>query len=92
MDHEEQSDFLRAMAHPVRLKMVKGLMSNECNVNSIVEKLGLPQSTVSQHLGILRRSGIIAAKKEGVRTCYRVVDKRARELIRMLKRSEGPRS
>ncbi len=50
----------------------------------MVEKLGLPQSTVSQQLSILRSRGIIAPEKDGVRTCYRVVDARVHEIIRAL--------
>ena len=84
MDYEKESEILKALGHPVRLKMVEGLMNNECNVNKIVDVLNIPQSTASQHLGILKSRGIVVAKKEGVRTCYRVVDKRVRRIIHML--------
>ncbi|MDD3089257.1 MAG: metalloregulator ArsR/SmtB family transcription factor [Candidatus Omnitrophica bacterium] len=84
IDIEKDSLMLKAMAHPVRLKMVRGLMRNECNVGKIVSSLGLPQSTVSQHLGILRSCGIIAAKKDGVKTCYRVTNMRVRAIIKVL--------
>ncbi|MDD4956869.1 MAG: metalloregulator ArsR/SmtB family transcription factor [Candidatus Omnitrophica bacterium] len=84
IDNEKDSDILKAMAHPVRLRMIRGLLAHECNVNSIVGELGLPQSTVSQHLAILKSRGIIAAKKDGVRTCYRVIDKRVAALVKVL--------
>ncbi|MBN1823433.1 MAG: winged helix-turn-helix transcriptional regulator [Endomicrobiales bacterium] len=85
--YEKDSEILKAIGHPVRLKMVEGLINNkDCNVNDMVKKMGLPQSTVSQHLGILRSRGIIAPRKDGVRTCYRVVDDRVEELIRVLKK------
>ena len=75
------SDIFKALGHPVRLKIVDGLLSHTCNVGEIVEGLGLPQSTVSQHLGLLRSRGIIAPEKDGVRTCYKVVDAKVRGII-----------
>jgi len=85
MDYEKDSELLKALGHPVRLKIVEGLMSNECNVNKIMDVLGIPQSTVSQHLGVLKSQGIVVARKDGVRTCYRVVDERVKEILRVLK-------
>lgn len=86
MDFEKDSEILKALGHPIRLKMLCGLlMDNDCNVNKIVDELELPQSTVSQHLGILRNKGIIKPVKDGVRTCYQVVDKRVVDIIRLFK-------
>ena len=85
MDFERQSELLKALGHPVRLKMLCGLMeASGCHVNKMVEKLGLPQSTVSQHLGILRSRGIIVPEKKGVMTCYKVVDARVIDLVKLL--------
>lgn len=84
MDYDKKSEILKALGHPVRLQMVQGLMRNECNVSKIVGILGLPQSTVSQHLGILKSRGIIMAKKQGVRTCYVVVDPKVKKIIKAL--------
>jgi len=81
---QEFSEILKALGHPARLKIVEGLIRHPCHVNEIVEGLGLPQSTVSQHLGILRSRGIISPRKEGVQTCYLVSDKRVREIIKFL--------
>ena len=82
--YQKYSEVFKALGHPVRLKIVDGLLSHSCNVGEIVEGLGLPQSTVSQHLGILRNQGIIAPKKDGVRTCYKVVDAKVRQIIAFL--------
>ena len=84
MNYEKESEILKALGHPIRLKMVEGLISNECNVNKIVDVLNIPQSTASQHLGILKSRGIVIARKEGVRTCYRVVDERVRKIVQLL--------
>lgn len=85
MDYQKTSDVLKALAHPVRLKILQGLMANECSVGTIVDKLGLPQSTVSQHLALLRGAGIIVPRKEGVKTCYQVVDEKVREVMGIYK-------
>ncbi len=82
--YDKDSELLKALGHPVRLKMVEGLLGRECNVTKMVAALGLPQSTVSQHLGILKSRGIVQIRKEGVKTCYRVTDARLARLIKLL--------
>ncbi len=84
IDHNVTSEMLKALGHPVRLRIVEGLLRHECNVNKIVGVLGLPQSTVSQHLALLRLHGIVTLRKEGVKTCYRVVDPKIAQLIKIL--------
>ena len=84
MDYSRESELLKALAHPVRLKIVEGLINNECNVNKIVANLGLPQSTISQHLSILKSRGIVKARKDGLRTCYKVADPKAVEIVKIM--------
>ena len=84
IDFNRDSELLKALGHPVRMKMAVGLLSGECHVDKMVRKLGLPQSTVSQHLGVLRNQGILEIRKDGVRTCYKVVDKRVIALLKAL--------
>ncbi len=86
IDYEKDSQLLKALGHPVRLRMAEGLLGKECNVNKMVKALGLPQSTVSQHLGILKSRGIVRVRKEGVKTCYRVTDLRIASVIKMLRK------
>ncbi|KMQ52361.1 Transcriptional regulator, ArsR family [Chitinispirillum alkaliphilum] len=79
------SEKFKALGHPVRLTIVERLIkhhSDRCNVNKMSEKLNLPQPTVSQHLSILKRVGIIEAQKDGVNTCYKVIDE---QIIRFFK-------
>ena len=85
-DYQKDSEVLKALGHPLRLRIIDGLISQgECNVKLIVEELKMPQATVSQHLGILKNTKIIESRKEGVKTCYRVVDQRVCDIIRILK-------
>lgn len=84
MDFIEAGELLKALGHPVRLEMVRNLMKDECNVNGIVARLGIPQSTASQHLKVLKDRGIITPRKNGVITCYRVIDERVKKILDIL--------
>jgi DNA-binding transcriptional ArsR family regulator len=86
VNYEKVSETLKALAHPSRLKMVAGLLKNECNVAQIQRVLGLPQSTISQHLRILKNAGIIKGRREGTKTCYRVIDARVRKFVEIIRR------
>ena len=79
MEHE--AAIYRALGHPVRLAIARGLLKNECNVNKIVDRLGLPQSSVSQHLGVLKSAGVIKGERKGTMICYRVVDDLVRKIL-----------
>jgi ArsR family transcriptional regulator len=82
-DYMKESEILKALAHPVRLRMAVGLVGSECNVTKMVKALGLPQSTVSQHLAVLKTRGIVEVHKAGVRTCCRVTDPRIKALLKI---------
>ncbi|NLJ77307.1 MAG: winged helix-turn-helix transcriptional regulator [Peptococcaceae bacterium] len=82
--YREKADLLKALAHPTRLCIVHGLIENDCNVNGIIERLGMPQSTVSQQLAVLRNKGIIEGRRNGTVVCYSVVNKEARRFVNML--------
>jgi ArsR family transcriptional regulator len=86
VSYEKVSERLKALAHPARLKMVTGLLKDECNVAQIQKALGLPQSTISQHLRVLKNADIIKGRKEGTKTCYRVIDEQVKKIVRIIKR------
>lgn len=79
-----ESEVLKVLGHPVRLKIVAGLCTHECNVKHIWECLGLPQATVSQHLALLKHKGIIEGKREGVEVHYSVINPLAKRIIESL--------
>ena len=61
----------RALAHPARLRIVRLLMQKQvCICGEVVEELPLAQSTVSQHLKILKNAGLIFGQVEGPSICY----------------------
>jgi DNA-binding transcriptional ArsR family regulator len=79
-----EAEVLKVLGHPIRLKIVAGLCTRECNVKHIWECLGLPQATVSQHLALLKNKGIIAGKREGVEVHYSVIHPLAKKIIAAL--------
>jgi DNA-binding transcriptional ArsR family regulator len=83
---ESEAEICKVLGHPVRLKIVAGLCSQECNVKHIWECLGLPQATVSQHLALLKNKGIIEGKREGVEVHYSVTNPLARKIIALMTR------
>ena len=80
----QKSELLKAISHPIRLCIVKGLMEKESNVTNIQECLDLPQSTVSQHLFKLKVAGIIKGKRKSLEISYQVINNDIRKIIRML--------
>lgn len=79
-----EADVLKILGHPIRLKIVSGLCSNDCNVKHIWECLGIPQAIVSQHLARLKRKGIITGKREGSKVHYSVSNDFARRVVSLL--------
>ena len=83
-DIDRASHSLKAMSHPLRLKILCVLGDNEISVQDIVDAVGTTQSNISQHLAILRDKGILASRKEANRVYYRVHDARTLRLISMM--------
>jgi DNA-binding transcriptional ArsR family regulator len=84
-DIERASRSLKAMSHPLRLKILCTLGDKEISVQDIVERVGTSQSNISQHLAILRDKGILASRKDANRVYYRVGDGRTLQLISMMR-------
>jgi ArsR family transcriptional regulator len=84
-DIERASRSLKAMSHPLRLKILCTLGDQEVSVQDIVEHVGTSQSNISQHLAILRDKGILASRKDANRVFYRVSDARTLRLVGMMK-------
>jgi len=82
---EQKSEILKALAHPVRLCITRRLLNAEVsNVTAMQSCLGVPQSTISQHLAKLKAAGIIEGEREGVKINYFVVNEDAKRIISAL--------
>lgn len=84
-DIDRASRSLKAMSHPLRLKILCTLGGQEVSVQDIVERVGTSQSNISQHLAILRDKGILSSRKDANRVFYKVVDNRTLQLISMMR-------
>ncbi len=83
-DIDRASRSLKAISHPLRLKILCVLGNKEVNVQDIVDSVGTSQSNISQHLAILRDKGILISRKDANKVYYRVGDHRTLRLISMM--------
>ena len=88
--YEREADILKVLGHPIRLKIVAGLLTEGCNVKKIWECLGLPQATVSQHLALLKNKGIIEGRRTGVEVFYTVISDDARRIVKAVFQQSTP--
>ncbi|MCK5639256.1 MAG: winged helix-turn-helix transcriptional regulator [Gammaproteobacteria bacterium] len=84
-DIERAARALKAMSHPIRLKILCALGDKELSVQDIVERAGTSQSNISQHLGILRDKNILVTRKDANRVYYRIEDHRTLQLIELMR-------
>ena len=84
-DAHELALVCKALGHPVRVHILQYLkQANRCICGKIVEVLPLAQSTVSQHLKILKEAGLIVGEIEGPRTCYCLNKKKLTRLKKLI--------
>ncbi|MEH6849998.1 MULTISPECIES: ArsR/SmtB family transcription factor [Bacillus] len=80
--YESIAGILKVLAHPVRLCLVETLLTKgPTNVTTMYEKLGMPQSTISQHLAKLKAAKIVAGTRKGLEIYYEVVDSRTKMIV-----------
>jgi ArsR family transcriptional regulator len=79
--NEELAAFAKAVGHPARVQILRILAHRTtCVCGDIVDELPLAQSTVSQHLKILKEVGLIRGEVDGPRTCYCIEPRAVRRL------------
>jgi len=84
-DIQQAAHAVKAIAHPLRLKILCVLGDQEVSVQDIVEQVGTSQSNISQHLSILRDKGVLATRKDANRVFYRIGDLRTLKLVVMMR-------
>ena len=80
-----QAEFCKSLADGKRLMIIHELRGGEKSVNELVENMGLKQSNTSQHLGVLRRAGVITARREGNTVYYSLSNDRIGEACDMVR-------
>lgn len=89
---DEASSLLKALGHPLRLRLVCGLVREPSSLSRIAGDLGSPISTVALHLGVLRRAGVLTEERNGAEILFRVGDPRARSILGALCASGAERA
>jgi ArsR family transcriptional regulator len=79
---EEKSKLIKALSHPVRLCIVKNLSTEgSTNVKNMQLCLDTPQSTISQHLSILKNAGIITGNRCGLEVFYSISNNKIKKIV-----------
>ena len=78
------AEMFKALAHPLRLRIVGVLSGGELHVNGLAERLGVPQAIVSQQLRILRAANLVAPQTADGRAIYRIVEPRLFKMLACL--------
>ncbi len=81
-----KSDLFKALGHPLRVQVLEQLAGGERSVGSLAEVLGAELSNLSQQLGVLRRAGVVATRREGNTIFYGLRDPGVAELLAISKR------
>ncbi|MDZ4201688.1 MAG: metalloregulator ArsR/SmtB family transcription factor [Gallionella sp.] len=84
-DIQQAAEAMKAIAHPLRLKILCVLGDQEVSVQDIVDQVGTSQSNISQHLAILREKNVLATRKDANRVYYRISDLRTLKLVGMMR-------
>jgi ArsR family transcriptional regulator len=85
---EDAAAVLRAVAHPLRLRLLEILeQEEECNVSRLCGLSGSPQPFVSQQLARMRHEGVLAARREGSQVFYRVARPEILDVLKCVRRA-----
>ena len=79
---DSAAELFSILATPVRLKIISAVCQEEKNVSQLLDMIDTTQPNMSQHLGTLYRSGILAKRREGTQIYYRLQSERVATLCR----------
>ncbi len=86
--HEVKAELFRALGHPLRVRVLellsgtdKRLDFTESTVSALLHETGIEPSTLSTHLAVLRRAGVVQTRREGTTIFYRLADPSVQELL-----------
>lgn len=81
---DQACDLLKALANPHRLMIVCSLLEREQSVGALAQTLGVRETLASQHLGLLRRDGLVTARRDGQTVYYGLQSQAARAVVETL--------
>jgi ArsR family transcriptional regulator len=76
----------KALAHPVRLEILMEITEGCYDLKKIMKRFNLSQPAVSQHIGKMRRLGILSSYKDGSKMCYEIINEEIKKILKLLKR------
>jgi ArsR family transcriptional regulator len=79
--HDFKAAFFKALASPVRIRLLEELRAGPATVGDLQQRLGLDSSNVSQHLALMRTQGLVVTRREGNRIWYAVLEKRIYSIL-----------
>lgn len=79
--HELKADFFKSLAHPLRVRVLEILSDGETSVAEILADTGVEPSNLSQQLAVLRRSGVVNARREASTVYYSLASPEVAELL-----------
>ncbi len=80
-----KADIFQALAHPTRIAILEHLSDGELSAGVLIERLGMEQANVSQHLGVLRVKKLVVNRKAGNQVFYSVRDRTIIEVLRLMR-------
>lgn len=75
------AEFFKTLSHPVRIKILHSLENGELCVCDIITQVNIEQSNLSQHLGVMKKQGIIDSRKDGQKVIYRIVYRSVMDVV-----------
>lgn len=77
---DQVADYFRALAEPLRLKLLNALREGPLNVSELTELVGSSQANVSKHLAVLAKAGLVSRQSRGTSVFYEIGDARTYQL------------
>jgi ArsR family transcriptional regulator len=76
-----KAEFFKAIGHPIRIRVLELLSEDEQSVGDLLAAIDVGQAYLSQQLGVLRRAGLVTARRDGSRVLYALADARMADLL-----------
>jgi len=80
-----KADIFQALAHPTRIAILEFLSQGELSAGTLIERLGMEQANVSQHLAVLRSKQLVSSRKAGNQVFYSVRDPLIIEVLKLMR-------
>lgn len=79
--YQMKADFFKTLGHPIRIRVLELLSEREHAVSEMLAEIGIEPANLSQQLAILRRAGLVVARREGLSVTYELTSPQVAELL-----------